>query len=417
MHIIHCPYGYFPSISGAELYIQRLSEILLKRRHKLKVFCSNAIDFQAFRSPEGKFLSDSKVKINNVEIERFKIEYPKITKVFNLILNSSLTKIFNNLKFFNLYLLDLLKFIKNGPFIPDFFKGLLNEDSDIFHTTAIPYLNIVLALIAGKLKNIPVICTPFYHFENERYHEAAFTRILGEFNKILVCSKAEKDYLIENGVKEKKIEQIHMAIDLHKYERAKKKWFLDKFDISGPKILFCGYKNAEKGAINILDCIKYVISEVPDAKFIFIGPSTKSFNIKKRKLGDLRENIINIGVLPYDATLKRGAFAASDIYLMPSRSEAFGIAYLEAWACKKPVIGADIKASIINDGQDGLVVPFNASPKLLAEKIVKLIRDENLRYELGLNGYNKIKKNNWTWEHLAVKIEGIYKEVINVSEN
>ncbi|NVM02918.1 MAG: glycosyltransferase family 4 protein [Candidatus Helarchaeota archaeon] len=417
MHIIHCPYGYFPSISGAELYIQRISEILLKRRHKIKVFCSNAIDFQAFRSPEGKTISELERKINGVEIKRFKIEYSKFVSLINLILNSSLKKLLNNARFLKFNLIDLLKFLKNGPFIPDFFRTLLRQDVDVIHTTAIPYLNIVLALIAGKLKKIPTICTPFYHFENERYQDPVYTRILGEFNKILVCSKAERDYLIDNGVKSEKIKQIHMAVDLHKYEKAKTKWFFDKYDISGPKILFCGFKNIEKGAINILNCIKYVVSEIPDANFIFIGPSSTVFNIKKRKLGNLRKNIVNIGVLPYDSTLKRGAFAASDIYLMPSRSEAFGIAYLEAWACKKPVIGADIKASIIKDGQDGFVVPFNSSPKLLAGKIIKLIRDEKLRYELGLNGYNKIKKNKWTWEHLAIKIEDIYKEVINSSEN
>ncbi len=417
MQIIHCPYGYFPSISGAELYIQRISEILLKRKHKIKVFCSNAIDFQAFRSPKGKIISELERKVNNVEIKRFKIEYSKFINFIKLILNTSLKEILNKISFLKFNLIDLLKFVKNGPSIPDFFRSLLKQDADIFHTTAIPYLNIILTLIAGKLKKIPIICTPFYHFENERYQDPSFSRILGEFNKILVCSKAEKNYLIENGIKPEKIKQIHMAVDLHKYEKAKKNWFFDKYPIQGPKILFCGYKNIEKGAISILDCIKYVVSEVPDTKFIFIGPSTKVFNIKKRKLGDLRENIVNIGVLPYDATLKRGAFAACDMYLMPSRSEAFGIAYLEAWACKKPVIGADIRASIIEDGQDGFVVPFNSSPKLLAERIIKLIKDEKLRTELGLNGYNKIKKNNWTWEHLAIKIENIYKEVINSSEN
>ncbi|MFX0141052.1 MAG: glycosyltransferase family 4 protein, partial [Candidatus Hodarchaeota archaeon] len=409
--------SYYPSISGAELYIQKLSEILKRRKHKVKVFCSNAIDFQAFRSPQGKFTNQFHTKINNIEVERFKIEYPKFIYLIDLFLTSQLRTLIKYIKFMKLNLVDLLKFVKNGPFIPDLFKILINQDIDILHTLAIPYLNIVLTLIAGKLKKIPTICTPFYHFENERYQDPTYTRILNEFNRILVCSKAEKEYLIQNGVNQNKINQIHMAVDLQKYEKAKKKWFSDKFDISGPKVLFCGYKNVEKGAITILDCIKYVVSKVPDVKFVFIGPSTKVFNIKKRKLGELRKHIINIGVLPYDTSLKRGAFAACDVYLMPSRSEAFGIAYLEAWACKKPVIGADIKASIIEEGYDGYKIPFNSSPQLLAEKVIRLLKNEKLRYELGLNGYNKIKNNNWTWEHLALKIEGIYKEVINSREN
>lgn len=417
MNIIHCPYSYFPSISGAELYVQKLSEILLKRGHNVKVFCSNALDFQACHSPEGKIIQDLHSFINRVEINRFVVNYSKFSSFINLILEPSIKNLLENIKFMQLKLVDILKFEKNGPFLPDLFRELLRQDADIFHATAIPYFNVVLTLLAGKLRKIPTICTPFYHFENERYQNLTYTNILSTFDRVLVCSKAEEEYLVEKGVKSEKIRQIHMAIDLPKYERAKPKWFFNKYDISGPKILFCGHKSVDKGVVNILNCIKYVVAEIPDAKFIFIGPSTEVFNIKKRKLGELRKNIVNIGVVPYDATIKRGAFAACDIYLMPSNSEAFGITYLEAWACKKPVIGADIKASIIRDGNDGLIVPFNSSPQFLAEKIIHLIKNENLRDQLGLNGYNNIKENNWTWESLALKIEAIYKEMIKSYEN
>ncbi|MHA1376821.1 MAG: glycosyltransferase family 4 protein [Candidatus Helarchaeota archaeon] len=417
MNITHCPYGYFPSISGAEFYFQQISEILVRRNHKLKVFCSNAIDFAAFRNPQGKKILKIHDIINNVEIKRFETKYPILMKLIGINPNPELKDLLKSIKFMKLNLIDVLMFLKNGPFLPDMFRELMIQEADIIHTTAIPYFNIVLALLAGKLKSIPSICTPFYHFENIRYQNTAYTNILGCFDRILVCSKAEKDYLLKKGVNSRKIKQIHMGVDLKKYERAKEKWFFDHYDISGPKILFCGYKNEEKGALNILNCIKYVVSKIPNAKFIFIGPSTKGFNIKKRKMGKLRKNIINIGVLPYYATIKRGAFAACDIYVMPSRSEAFGIAYLEAWASKKPVIGADINASIINDGYDGFVIPFDAKPKLLANKIIQLIKDEDLRIKLGINGYNKIKEKNWTLEHLGLKIEEIYKEMLNENEN
>ena len=47
--------------------------------------------------------------------------------------------------------------------------------------------------------------------------------------------------------------------------------------------------------------------------------------------------------------------------LMPSRSDAYGISYLEAWASKKPVIGADtpVMREVIQHEKDGLLVKFD----------------------------------------------------------
>ncbi len=60
---------------------------------------------------------------------------------------------------------------------------------------------------------------------------------------------------------------------------------------------------------------------------------------------------------------------------MPSRSDAFGIAFLEAWAAGKPVIGANIGATpeVIRNGIDGFLVEFD-NPRDIAEKVVKLLK-------------------------------------------
>ena len=136
-----------------------------------------------------------------------------------------------------------------------------------------------------------------------------------------------------------------------------------------------------------------------------------AFNITKRKLGPLRKNIINLGVVPYYSKVKLNAFAAHDLYVMPSRSDAYGIAFLEAWACKKPVIGANTGATpeIIQNKKDGLLVPFH-SPLELAKAIIHLIRNEQEAQQLGETGYQKVQ--NLSWDRVATKIERIYQELI-----
>ena len=101
MDIIHCPFSYFPSISGAEFYIQNISELLATFNHQVKIFCSNALDFQAFWSPNGKFIEEGMDKINDVPIQRFNVHYSPFAKLIPLLLQKELKKISDLLKVFN----------------------------------------------------------------------------------------------------------------------------------------------------------------------------------------------------------------------------------------------------------------------------------------------------------------------------
>jgi glycosyltransferase involved in cell wall biosynthesis len=97
---------------------------------------------------------------------------------------------------------------------------------------------------------------------------------------------------------------------------------------------------------------------------------------------------------------------------MPSRSDAFGIAFLEAWAAGKPVIGANIGATpeVINENIDGYLVDFD-NPHDIAEKIVKLLKKKRLRDKFGAAGKVKVSQN-YTWEQVAEKTHLIYQKLM-----
>ena len=52
--------------------------------------------------------------------------------------------------------------------------------------------------------------------------------------------------------------------------------------------------------------------------------------------------------------------AAADVFAMPSRTDSFGIVYLEAWLYRLPVIAARTwgMSDVVRNGEDGLLVPF-----------------------------------------------------------
>lgn len=84
----------------------------------------------------------------------------------------------------------------------------------------------------------------------------------------------------------------------------------------------------------------------------------------------------------------------SSVFVLPSRFEGFGLVLIEAMACGVPVVSFDCEngpRSIITDGVDGfLISPFDVDA--FAEKVVLLMKDENLRREMGENARHSAAK-------------------------
>ena len=167
-NILYIPTRYFPSISGAEFYFQRLAEIFnskFKEYYNIDIFTSNAIDFKALRNPKGKIIDNNQKyfnRVNNLKIHRYSIDYSTPFKEkFNYV---------KDLKSYSLLNISdecLEHFIENGPFMPDLIEYFLKTNKiqyDLIHATFFPYFNLIISLILGKLLNKPTVCTPFFHF-------------------------------------------------------------------------------------------------------------------------------------------------------------------------------------------------------------------------------------------------------------
>ncbi|MHA1150024.1 MAG: glycosyltransferase family 4 protein [Promethearchaeota archaeon] len=421
--ILYLPTRYFPAISGAELYFQRIAEILTKRyNYNIDIFTSNAIDFKALRNPSGKTISVGNkffYRVNSLKINRFPVSY-----IFEI------TEIINNIKHNSIFqTLDLsddciISYINNGPYLPDLLDYFHTNtvQYDLIHTTFYPYFNNLIALYLSRLLEIPVVITPFFHFSNPRYNNLNLMEILKEFDSIIACTNSEKIFLTNKlSIKETKISVIPMGVDYNKFNTPslysfKKKYFKIK-EQNYKMILFCGYKNYEKGAISILKAIPKILKKIKNIYFVFIGPPTQAFNRELSKVQKVdNAKIINLtpdNLTGYFDRKKIAAFQETDIFIMPSRSDAFGIAFLEAWAAGKPVIGANIGATpeVISSGKDGILVEFD-NPEDLAFQIIKLIKKSKLRKRLGRTGQNKVF-NHFTWDKITEKTHNLYKQIIN----
>ncbi|MEQ1844379.1 MAG: glycosyltransferase family 4 protein, partial [Nitrospira sp.] len=143
---------------------------------------------------------------------------------------------------------------------------------------------------------------------------------------------------------------------------------------------------------------------------LIAGPSPPSSELDELRLHELtsfeRSRVIHI--CDFKDSDKASIFDALDVFVLPSVGESFGIAYLEAWVCGKPVIGADIGPTrdVIQNGVDGLLAKPD-DPNDVAEKIVELLLDQRKREQMGQNGRAKTLAR-YTWDRIIDRMENIY---------
>jgi glycosyltransferase involved in cell wall biosynthesis len=174
-----------------------------------------------------------------------------------------------------------------------------------------------------------------------------------------------------------------------------------------------GRKQKDKGIDTLVDSMSRVWRKIPQAKLIVAGTRTWYSKAIEKKVASLgarkRRNIILID--NFEDSEKPDLFASADVFAMPSIIESFGIAYLEAWASGKPVIGCRIGAvaSLIDEGKDGLLVEYGNEQEL-ASAILKLLAYEDLKRKLGENGRKKAC-GKYTWDIITQR----FRENLNLA--
>jgi len=233
--------------------------------------------------------------------------------------------------------------------------------------------------------------------------------------KVITISNFTKEKLIEIGIPEKKILVIYPGVNPIKFNPG-----LDpspikkKYNLKGKKvILTASHLVKRKGHHNILKALPQVLKKVPNLVYLIVGKGEEEEVLRKtaRDL-KLEGRIIFAGEVKEEELPLY--YMACDLFIMPSYEikergdvEGFGIAYLEANACGKPVIGGHsggVPDAII-DGETGLLVdPLNINQ--IAEALVKLLTNPELSRKLGKKGRERIEKE-LNWGRMTQEIRGI----------
>jgi glycosyltransferase involved in cell wall biosynthesis len=165
---------------------------------------------------------------------------------------------------------------------------------------------------------------------------------------------------------------------------------------------------------NGIDDLIRAAAMLNDTKLLLLGGGEEKENLQKliNELGCAER----IKLLGYVENKKLPEYMnIADVFCRPSRSEGFGISFIEAMACKTPVVGTPAGGipDIIEDGRNGLMAEPN-NPKMLAEALKKLLDDEAYARTLGAEGYRTVQEK-FTWETVLSKMDDVYAKLMEGS--
>ena len=134
-----------------------------------------------------------------------------------------------------------------------------------------------------------------------------------------------------------------------------------------------------------------------------MGGIRRSVTCTTAEIGDI------LGISQQTASRKLvEQYQKTNVLVLPSLLESFGMVLLEAMACGKPVIGTNVGGIpfVIDDNETGLLVPPK-DPEAIAKAIIKIFKDPELVKRMGENGYKKVKEN-FLWENQVKKTKEVF---------
>lgn len=255
----------------------------------------------------------------------------------------------------------------------------------------------IIGRIAGKLAGMPVIVTGVLSTDDWRkwYHvwldRATGWAVKGWIANSYACKKSLVD---REKYSPERISVMYDGIDTSYWtkiknssarERLRREW-----GFSEDNIVFVTVANLrpDKGVQYLIEAIPTVLVKQPKARFVLVGSDWMggTLQINCRQLGI--ENAVTFTGFRRDI---RDIYQAGDATILPSLREGLPICLIEAMSMELPVIATAVSGTpeLVDNGYTGYLIAPRDSQQL-AEKVIKLSENGELRRKFGLAGRKKV---------------------------
>jgi glycosyltransferase involved in cell wall biosynthesis len=177
-------------------------------------------------------------------------------------------------------------------------------------------------------------------------------------------------------------------------------------------VVFLGRLTRKKGLDILVEAVALLAGATENVHLVIAGPDDEGYGsvvracISKARIED-KTTVIGM----VSGRQKLQLLADADVWVLPSHSENFGLAVVEAMACRLPVVisdQVDIHPDVSN-ARAGLVVPCRASA--VAAAISRLLGDDALRRAMGTAG-GELVASRFSWDAVTDKLLATYQTVL-----
>lgn len=283
-----------------------------------------------------------------------------------------------------------------------FFRSVfLSKNVMIFHCHG--FISAALGCLLSTIRHRPFIGT-----EQSTGWARGFSKFFRRFvyKKAKLCiaaSNAVREEFEKLGVKNSVV--IPNGVDLDKFTSA------DVGRRTSHVILSVGRLVEVKGHTYLIDALAKIRKEIPDAQLVFVGDGSrrKSLEMQAEALG-AKKSVRFAGEVPHDSLPQY--YAGADVFVMPSLSEGFGIAVIEAMASGIPVVASCVGGlkDIIDDGKTGLLVQAANSGEIAAA-VCRLWKDRALKERMINEARMRVQK--YDWSNISSHVRSIYRKLVD----
>ncbi len=400
MHIVHVTHRAWPVVGGSERYVQEIARRQVLDGHQVTILATEADALSALWARRARRVAPtSPTEHQGVRITRLPVRHLPMGRVTFPALRR-LTWLLSHLS--ERAALHLATY---SPWLPGLPQALGRAEADLLFAWNITLEGLTAATAHyARRRGIPWIAVPLLHLGQPRFYTMRHQLgLLRRATKIIVQTERERTFLLKRGFPQEQVHTISPGIDPAEASRADGQRFRHKHRVSGPLLVTLGVLSYNKGTIHLLSAVKTLWAEGRHLTFTLIGSmETPVRRFIARLPTQMREQCLYLGRIPEQE--KWDAIDAADIVALPSRTESFGIVFLEAWMREKPVIGARAGAveTIIENGVDGMLVDFGDVAGL-ADALRALLDAPVLAAEMGRRGRAKVlARYTWTrqYDHL-----------------
>jgi glycosyltransferase involved in cell wall biosynthesis len=298
-------------------------------------------------------------------------------------------------------------------------------DFDLVFAVGFPYTVFSFAALqTARAAGAPLILTPFLHLATtddpyrRHYTRPHQIRLLAEADLVVVQTSLEAEAVADWGISRSRILTLGMAVEHAEVTGGDPRALRDRLAIpAGRRVIgHLATLDPNKGSTDLVRAVALLNESRPPGdhvQLMMAGPSSPDFEAFLAGLpGGMPPSWMSL-LGPLALAERAEFFAALDVFAMPSRTDSFGIVFLEAWANALPVVAAAAGGvpEVVRDGVTGLLVPFGKVPQLAAA-LGSLISDTAKAQAMGQAGRD-IVSVGFTWDDRYATLLARARELVD----